>query len=179
MKEMKLTRKGQEHIVMFDDDDYDLIMKYSWRITCGGYVYGYIPGTGIKRRYVNYWMHRVVLGLGTGRSIMVDHINFNKLDNRKTNLRVCTPQENTRHKRKNFGSSMYKGVTRSACRRQYVKKNGHITVYEYYRWEVKASTGGRKSTRLGFFKNEEDAARAYNNFAKQHFGEFAVLNIIE
>ena len=93
----------------------------------------------------------------------VDHINGNRRDNSKKNLRWVTIRENgmnqVRHKN---SSSIYKGVS-------WKKQN------KAYRANI--SINGRL-THLGCFKNEIDAAKAYNEAAALHFGEFARLNII-
>lgn len=95
--------------------------------------------------------------------MQVDHINFNRLDNRKCNLRICTLLENSRSKRKIVKSvSKYKGVT---------FPNQKV-------WMAKIRVN-RKTLTLGSFKTEREAGLAYNAGAIRHFGEFAVLNVIE
>jgi hypothetical protein len=105
-------------------------------------------------------IHRAILS----DAQIVDHKNHDKLDNRRCNLRPATSQENQRNKRSNGrGKSQFKGVSWLAAER---------------RWIVRISINRRKIW-VGRFVNEEDAARAYDNAAKQHFGEFAYLNFPE
>ena len=94
----------------------------------------------------------------------VDHINRNKLDNRKSNLRIATRSENCAN-RGSFqeSSSKYKGV-------HWSKKTG--------RWEVAIRKDG-KQIYIGGFDDEIAAASAYNNYARKLWGDFAVLNDIE
>jgi hypothetical protein len=98
--------------------------------------------------------------MGT-QDVFVDHINGNGLDNRKSNLRICTHQqncENSRKRKKSF--SKYKGV--------YWSKNAK-------KWVAQITIDG-KSKHLGYFELEEDAAAAYDKAAVKYFGEFACLN---
>lgn len=102
-------------------------------------------------------MHVAVLGKKTG--LMIDHKNRNKLDNRRSNLRFCTPSENfcNSGKQKN-NTTGFKGV--------YRQPNG------FY---VAIQKNGRLR-RIGSYKTLEEAARAYNVAAKELHGKFAFLN---
>jgi hypothetical protein len=101
-------------------------------------------------------MHRDILKASS--SMLTDHINQNKLDNRKSNLRECTPTQNqgNRPKPKHAKTSKFKGVI--WCK-----------IHECF-----VARGLRKN--LGHFKNEIDAAKAYNRWATDYFKEFALLN---
>jgi hypothetical protein len=107
-------------------------------------------------------MHRQIMQPPKG--MLVDHMDRNKANNCRPNLRLCTPQENQRNKRKETGSaSQFKGVFHDKrCDRWYAK----------YRHEGKYHW-------LGFFDLEVDAARAYDRAAVQWYGEFARLNFPE
>ena len=87
-----------------------------------------------------------------------DHINGDRLDNRKSNLRICTHKENQRNmKMHKDNTSVYKGVSRS--------REG--------RWVVKI---GNKY--IATFKDIVEAAKRYNVEAKARYGEYAKLNNI-
>lgn len=89
----------------------------------------------------------------------IDHINHNRLDNRKENLRECSSEENGRNKSKRSGTySKFLGVTKSR------KK-----------WMAQIEKDG-KSTYLGVFDSEYEAAKVYDKKAIEIFGEFASLN---
>lgn len=71
----------------FSLDDYDLIKDYCWCKTPSGYLIAYDA-----QLQKNIFIHRLILG--AQEPFFVDHINHNKMDNRRSNLRLCTRQEN-------------------------------------------------------------------------------------
>lgn len=142
--------------------DYDLA-HIGWYCSELGYAAGHAYLEG-KRK--NTALHRVIFARILGRPLTkkenIDHINTQKLDNRRENLRLATHAEN----RRNCGTtsknkSGYKGVHLSN-RNTWVAQIGieHRLIH------------------LGTFKTKEDAARAYNEAALKYFGEFAWLNIV-
>ena len=112
-------------------------------------------------------LHSFILGIETDRHTYIDHKNRNPLDNRKANLRVCSPSQNKMNSRKprrvGGASSRYKGVTWDKQHRKWRAKI-HID------WATRY---------LGLFDDEDDAALAYNNAATVLFGEFARLNEVK
>lgn len=82
------TKSGDT--IMTDLDDFDQLNKYSWCVSKTGYAVANIGNKVTK-------MHRYILGVKNTCEV-VDHINGNKLDNRKENLRICTQAENSRNK---------------------------------------------------------------------------------
>jgi hypothetical protein len=152
MKRIPLTG-GLSALV--DDADYAALAKYRWCAMRSGrncYAMRHRSGRGV-------YMHRQVMGLLVGWE--VDHINHNGLDNRRRNLRLCTRRENA-HNRLGCrnGSSRYKGVS-------LYKPTG--------KWRAKISSDG-KSFYIGSFASQARAAKAYDDKAKELFGEFAHLN---
>ena len=112
----------------------------------------------------NYQIHRLVADAFLENPLnkkCVDHIDGNPKNNMLCNLRWATTKENcaNRSKLKNTSSS-YKGVT-------WNKKNK--------KWEARISINGKVSY-IGCFKNEEDAGRAYDEKARENFGEFCKCN---
>lgn len=152
MKEIPLTR-GKVAIV--DDEDYEYLSQWKW----------YCENSGYARRTFNsvsVLMH--VLLMNYPEKGQIDHINGNKLDNRRSNLRICSHQENNRNKSKAKGkTSKYKGVWFDKSRNRWQAYIDH----EYKRYH------------LGRFKTEIEAAKAYNKKAKELFGQFAKLNKVE
>lgn len=154
MREIPLTR-GKFAIV--DDEDYEYLSKSEWQY--GTYAMRSVPKEGGGQRVER--MHRVIMNAPKGMEI--DHINHNKLDNRKCNLRLCTSSQNSRNLpiRKNTKSG-YKGVSWHK---------------QMNKWRVQIVAKG-KVYYLGLFDDKHEAAVAYNEKAAELSGEFAYLNEI-
>lgn len=138
--------KGEYALV--DEEDYERVMQYNWHLTKQGYAYNHEVGL----------MHRFIMN--PPDDMEVDHIFHNKLDNRKSQLRVCSTAENSRNTRPYGKTSKYKGVSR-------FKRDNN--------WVVKITIEG-KYTHVGYFNTEEEAARAYDEAAKRYHGEHGYLN---
>jgi hypothetical protein len=149
-------RNGREALI--DDADAELVSDYAWYSFSVRRVEYVAADQGGKRIY----LHRLIARPAEGQE--VDHINCDGLDNRRSNLRVCSHAQNLANQRHQEREtySRHKGVT-------YDKRRG--------KWLAQAKA--RKiHYNLGTFKSEDDAARAYNAFAVNAFGEFARLNVI-
>ncbi len=152
-KRIKLTW-GKYAIV--DADDYDRLRSYNWCALEGSQTF-YAKTFHLSGAILS--MHRLILNAPKG--LFVDHIDHNGLNNRKSNLRLCTNQQNLRNKLPKPGcSSKYKGVSWSKARNKFRAKIVH----------------NGKAIHLGYFDSEIDAARAYDKKAHEVFGEFAYLN---
>lgn len=160
MKEIKLT---QNKVALVDDEDFELLSKYSWcasKTKSTYYAMAYAVNSEGKRTTV--MMHRIIMDV-TGRKIWVDHRDHDGLNNQRNNLRIATISQNSsnRSSKKN-SASKFLGVGWS----QKAKK-----------WQVAIYKDG-KHKYIGLFESEEGAALAYNNAAKELHGEFANLNKI-
>lgn len=147
-----LTRKGQE--ILVDDEDYEALSVHRWSLDGpNGYAGRKIPGVKGTHR-----MHRQIMGLENGDKRRVDHINGDKLDNRKANLRVCQHGENlcNRGAPKNNASG-YKGVYFNKLRNK---------------WAAGIGAQGKKYY-LGLYATPEEAHAAYCEAAERLHGEFA------
>ena len=146
--------------VLIDEDDYELVKQYSWHINPNRKdrktVRGVVNGKKV-------YLHRFLLGV-TNRDVLIDHINRNPLDNRKSNLRLCTPSQNQYNRGPNKNStSRYVGVHFCNARKKFVSQ----------------ICFKRKGTTIGAFDCEVEAPKARDKQAKKLFGEFAYINIKE
>jgi hypothetical protein len=158
-KEIPLSR-GMVAIV--DDDDYIKLIQFKWSIGEGRGKFYAVSRPGPRRARKELKMHRLILGLGSGNKIQVDHINGNTLDNRKSNLRCCNHSQNKMNSPKQVGkgTSMFKGV---------YKRKGTS------KWCAQIKVNQRPIA-LGYYDTEKEAARVYDMAAIIHHGEFARLN---
>ena len=148
-KEIQLT-KGC--VALVDEVDYEMIVGIGLRwCTSDGYAFNSILGR----------MHRFLLNAPDG--VMVDHVNGNKLDNRRENLRLCTNSQNQANRKISRGKSSFKGVTWQR------RSNGSGF------WKAQIIVRG-EVIYLGAHVTDLEAAKAYNDAAIEHFGEFAALN---
>lgn len=156
MKKIQLT-KGQEAII--DDDDFERVSRHKWfaKLEYGKYWYA---STKLNGSHVR--MHRFILDCLESKKV-VDHINSNGLDNRKSNLRLCTTEQNSANRRKLAkAASKFKGIHWDKRRKK---------------WLAEIRPRGTR-VHIGYFSDEIEAATAYNIAAIEHFGEFARLNEI-
>lgn len=152
---------GGKYIAIVDDCDYERAMTYAWKLSRDGYV---IREKKVSGRRTTMIFHRFILDVPPG--IAIDHVNGNRLDNRRSNLRPATNSENMMNSRKPRSAkatSQYKGVSWIASERK---------------WKAAIVLAG-KYKNLGRFSNEEDAARAYDAAARDLFGMFARTNFRE
>lgn len=129
---------------LIDAADYAAVSELAWSRASNGYAVACVDRERIL-------MHRLVCGLTRGDPLEVDHINRNKLDNRRSNLRVCTRAQNGQNLGSFPGTSRFRGVCRKA--------NG--------RWQAQAWTNGG-NRHIGVFDTEEAAAEAAAAFRAEH-----------
>lgn len=146
------TRKGNKFY--FDLDDYELIRSFTWWIDGQGYVR---TEKRIGKRKVINKMHNFVMGFSPSSDRIIDHINRNKNDNRKVNLRVVTKQENALNAKIQVNNS-------SGIRGVSLNKNGY--------WESYITFNGKR-IHLKISKNMDVAITARLMAEKKYFGDSA------
>jgi hypothetical protein len=154
-------RDGATLQCVIDTADYPLVKQHRWYAVKDGRTY-YVK-TIIQEENgkinSNFGMHQLLLGPGA------DHRDRNGVNNRRSNLRAATTEENGGNRRKDKrakgSSSCYKGVT--------VRPG----VAERFEAQIRVD---RKLIYLGRFNSEIEAAQAYDTASRNHFGKFAALN---
>jgi hypothetical protein len=153
MKEIQLT---QGQVAKVDDGDYEYLNQWNWYYHKG---YAVRVDKRILGKQKTIKMHGVIMDTPT--DLETDHINHDRLDNRRDNLRVVTHAQNQMNKKKQIdNTSGYKGVS------WHKQKN---------KWIAKIQVVNRQK-HLGCFTDMIEAAKAYDAAAIKYFGEFAVLN---
>lgn len=156
---MKIITLTQNKFAKVDDDDFEDLSRYKWCYGAHGYAFRsvYIDG---KRKTV--YMHRDVNKTPDG--FFTDHINGDKLDNTKKNLRTCTSSQNQMNSRIRKKKSEYpRGVYYYSNPKQNKKP-----------WKASLNING-KTKYLGTFETMELALQARIKAEKIWYGEFSHL----
>jgi len=156
----KIYLSGKDIFALVDDEDYVFLNRWPWHLNCKGYaVRGRTKADVDVPGGQTIFMHRVIAQ--TPKGMYTDHIDNDKLNNQRSNLRWCTNQENTRNRPKTrYNTSGYKGVTWNKPTKS---------------WRANIAYNGKRIY-LGLHKDVKDAARAYNAAAEKLYGDFAQLN---
>lgn len=164
---MATLRTTTGDLILIDDEDLELASQYRWY----SYARDVRPRRTKRNRYVSttvkgdgnttLYLHRLLMGAKEGEQ--VDHINGDVLDNRRSNLRIATRSEQGHNRGiPGHNTSGYKGVS-------FYKRD--------QRWAAYIHLPNRGPKRfLGYFDTAEEAARAYDEAAKELHGEFARPN---
>ena len=148
------------YVAVIDEEDLPLVEGYAWHahpINQNGYARppyprAPIPGT---RGWGKISLHHLLLNPEPG--YLGDHIDGDPWNNRRSNLRICTTSQNQQNRiHLTTNTSGYRGVSWSSQKR---------------RWRARVAQRS-----IGYFKTKEEAARAYDDAAREEFGEFARLN---
>lgn len=139
-------------MVFVDDEDYDILRIHTWNVINNGAVQTIVSSDS---------KHLILAREILKTSNLVDHKNHDIFDNQKFNLREADYSQNIANSKKHKDNTTgYKGVCWHKSHKKFLAR---IMVY-----------GDR--IHLGYFNSKEEAAIAYNKAAKEHFGEFALLN---
>lgn len=148
---------NSKRLAVIDDVDFETVSRYRWYLHRDGWASGFSHSLGFAP------MHQLVLP--PKGKLFPDHRDKNKLNNRRSNLRLATKAQNSQNAKKRHqpnNTSKYKGVGLH-------KPSG------LYHARIKPP-GKVPRISLGYFKTQINAARAYNTAAIKYFGQFAFLN---
>lgn len=155
-KQIPLT---QGKFALVDDADYEWLSQYRWHAKYNGRQWYACREIGPRINRTRIKMHRSILNAPDDK--FVDHINNQTLDNRRVNLRLCDKSENGRNRSaQRNNTSGFKGVHWNREKR---------------RWMAFIHLN-RKFRHLGYYDTPEEAARAYDDAARELHGHFAYLN---
>jgi len=167
IREIKVIGRNYELSTVVDEEDYKTFRLWEYKL------YRHIGRTTTYiRAYKNgkiIGIHRLIMGLENApKTVCVDHIDHNGLNNYRSNLRITNNKGNQYNKRKALSaktSSIYKGVCFDADK----SKNPWVAY-------IRLSTGKQKH--LGCYRTQEEAARSYNKAATGYYGNMAFLNLL-
>lgn len=164
MKEIRLT---QGKVALVDDEDFEYLNQFKWQPDGLGYVrrtLSVIDQRASKTKTVS--MHASIML--PGEDLEVDHINRNRLDNRRCNLRLTNHSMNcVNQKLKKNNKTGYRGIWERKGKKYPVPK-----------WRAVIVVNG-KDLHLGDFLDPRNAAQAYNLAAVKYHGNYAQLNNVE
>ncbi|MDD5011509.1 MAG: HNH endonuclease [Phycisphaerae bacterium] len=156
-KAFRKIKLAKGFYTLVDPEDYQSLSACHWRLRES--KRGQFYAAAIENGQI-VCMHRIIMDAPVG--MVVHHKDGNGLNNTKSNLEVITMTQNNRCCRKTTKpkSSKYKGVA-------FIKARNKFHARIVYNGNTKF---------LGYFKNEDDAARAYDEAAKIYHGQYAALN---
>ena len=149
--------------ILYSLDDAQLLKGWKWQVRKHCHHYYLRRSTKVQGEYKTFLFHKLIAEIifGDLEGKYIDHINGNSLDNRRENLRLATPMQNSQNMKKpRTNTSGYKGVSWSKARSKWLAT---INV-------------NKKLIYLGLFVEIVDAAKAYDKAAKEHFGTYALTN---
>jgi hypothetical protein len=153
MREILVGKRGL--VALIDDADFELVSQRHWNEAFSGSRTVIYAQSDVQRNHVRtcVLMHNLIMGAKG-----IDHIDHDGLNNQRANLRSANGSQSRANTRKlKEGTSRYKGVSWSSS---------------LQKWQAAIMSNG-KTTYLGRYDIEEDAARAYDAKARELFGDYA------
>lgn len=166
----KISTQRENVFFYVSKEDIEKVLKYRWTVITlkkKQVTYDIMTSGTCNNKEGYNLLTRYLLSV-RDKNLHVDHKNHNTLDNRRSNLRICTLSENMRSRRKYNRKEVISGDR---------SKYKGVRIDGIYISAVIRVNGRR--IHLGTFPTEKLAALAYNEAAKKYHGEFAVLNKID
>lgn len=155
------SKEKRFNVVKVDCSDFRFLSKIKWYINKNGYAIRYFWDKK-DRKVKSEMMHRMILGI-EDKSTQVDHVNWDRLDNRRSNLRQTNSIGNAANRKPGARNmSGFKGVSWNKGRKRWAAVVQHLGRIKW----------------IGMFDSKADAAFAYNMEAKRIWGDYAYLNPI-
>jgi hypothetical protein len=151
----------QGKYAVVDPEDFERLNKHKWHADRHNNTFYAIRCVSSRKNRIRIRMHREILR--PPDHLIVDHINHNGLDNRKANIRPATRSQNNFNRliiKRKGASSKYKGVAWKKSKEK---------------WRAQIHVNGQCKF-IGYFEDEKQAAKAYDEAAKKYHGEFVSLN---
>lgn len=152
---LRARQGGVKAWALVDEADYPWASQFNWHCTEEGYASRNVSPKESGKPWHRVMMHRELLGLERGDKREADHINRDRLDNRRSNLRIATKKQNGQNQgcnRRANRTSKYRGVS-------YYKQTN--------RWQAYCRLDG-KLNYLGYYMTEEEAAQVAAEFRRLH-----------
>jgi hypothetical protein len=148
---IRIKSKGIYHDFIIDSDDFNKVSVFNWSLHKSGYAVANIgyKKTGFKSTIL---LHRLIMSFPNK---LIDHINMDKRDNRKSNLRSCSYSENKCNSYKK-SNAISKGIS--------IISSGKFRV---------RITKNNKTITIGYYSSLDDAKKSYYESRKLYHGEFA------
>lgn len=156
VREIQLT---QNRVALCSDEDHEMLSKYRFHFD-GSYPRAYVKGS-YKTKQKQVRMHQLIMPCEPG--FMIDHIDGNKLNNTRENLRIVDVYQNSQNSKKKRSAkttSEYKGVSWHSERKK---------------WRSEIAVDNQRAF-IGLYDDEEECARASDSACLFYHGEFAVTN---
>ena len=156
---LPVKSQGEWLYTFVDIETFMNVKDYKWWLSSDGYAVTNVRKEDGSRTKVR--IHRMAMGLSFGDKVDVDHIDGNKLNNHRRNLRICDTSENCQNQKlQKNNTSGYKGV--------YFDKKAN-------KWKSQIKHHGR-NIHIGYYFTPEEAAQAYDVKARELHGEFGTYN---
>lgn len=151
---MKLIELTQGKFAVVDDEDYEYISMFKWHLSYSGYVASSVYNPETKRSK-HLLMHRFLTPCPKGKQ--VDHIDGDRLNNCRDNLRICTLAENRSNSgRYTTNTSGHRGIQWRSDKKKWRARIFH----------------DKKEYFLGYFADKDKAVEVWRRVAKLLYGEF-------